>query len=326
MAKLSDLGERAAVAEVLRILDRGHPIGLGHDVGVADWGEDYLVVTTDVLNASTHIPPGAMADQVGWYSVATNLSDIAASGARPLGFLAALSLPQDLDLEYLRGLARGMDACAREFGIAILGGDTKEGVAVSIAGTAFGRVPRSRILLRRGARKGDVVVVTGELGRSAWAAAQLRSAGPKAAALEVLLRPYPRVREGMRFSETGAVTSCMDVSDGLGVSLAQLADMSGVSFSIDWNALPIFGPLRASAPEVVREGALYYGGDYELVATVRPDAVDAAVGATRTSEKGRAPVTIVGKVGPRGPNVLTTPRGREPLEARGWEHFRPSPK
>ena len=322
MPKLSDLGERAVVAQVLRILDRGHPIGLGHDIGVAEWGDDYLVVTTDVLNAKTHVPPGATPEQVGWYSVASNLSDIAASGARPLGFLAALSLPGSLDLEYLRGLARGMDACAREFGIAVLGGDTKEADAVSIAGTAFGRVARSKILLRRGARKGDAVVVTGELGRSAWAADQLRADPSSPRALDVLLRPYPRIAEGTRFSESGGVTSCIDISDGLGVTLAELGEMSGVSFAIDGSSLPVYGPLRDMPADRVREGALYYGGDYELVATVRPDAVEALLGPLRGAT--RTKLTVIGNVGPRGPNTLLATGGKKPLEPRGWEHFRPS--
>jgi len=323
VSKLSDVGERAAIAEVLRILDRGYPVGLGHDVGVVEWGDDFLVATTDTLNAKTHLPPGATAGQVGWYSVASNLSDIAAAGARPLGFLAALSLPRDLTVEYLRGIARGMDACAREFEIAVLGGDTKEADAVAIAGTAFGRVPRSRILLRRGARIGDAVVLTGELGRSAWAAAQLREFGPQERALDVLLRPYPRVHEGMRFSESGAVTSCMDVSDGLGIALAQLADMSGVSFSIDWDSLPLYAALRTWSQDRAREGALYYGGDYELVATARPEGVQALRDGLRG---GGTALAVIGTVGRRGRNSLEVGRKKVPLEARGWEHFRPSPK
>ena len=117
MAKLSDIGEREAIALLSRIFDRGQPIGLGHDCGVVEWGEDYLVITTDVVNPRTHIPEGARADQVGWYVVAVNLSDVAAAGARPLGFVAALSLPPSTDVDFLKGLAQGMEACAREFGI-----------------------------------------------------------------------------------------------------------------------------------------------------------------------------------------------------------------
>ncbi|TLZ86449.1 MAG: thiamine-phosphate kinase, partial [Methanobacteriota archaeon] len=81
---MSDIGERGAIDILARIYDRGQPIGLGHDCGVVEWGDDYLVVTTDVVNRKTHIPAGATAQQIGWYATAVNLSDIAAAGARPL--------------------------------------------------------------------------------------------------------------------------------------------------------------------------------------------------------------------------------------------------
>src|SRR5437773_8166499 len=97
VAKLSDIGERCAIEVLARIYDRGQPIGLGHDCGAVEWGDDYLVVTTDVVNAKTHIPPGATPPQIGWYATAVNLSDIAAAGARPLGFVAALSMPASTD-------------------------------------------------------------------------------------------------------------------------------------------------------------------------------------------------------------------------------------
>src|SRR3989304_784623 len=126
MAKLSDSGELKAIEILLKTHDRGHLIGLGHDCGVVEWGEDYLVVTTDVVNPRTHIPEGASPQQIGWYATAVNLSDIAAAGARPLGFVAALSLPATTEGDFLRGLAAGMEEGVREFGIAVLGGDTKE--------------------------------------------------------------------------------------------------------------------------------------------------------------------------------------------------------
>src|SRR2546425_7793467 len=151
VAKLSDIGERGAIEVLARIYDRGQPIGLGHDCGVVDWGDDYLVVTTDVVNQKTHIPAGATPTQIGWYATAVNLSDIAAAGARPLGFVAALSMPADTDVEFLRGLAQGMEECVREFGIAVLGGDTEEADGPPNAGTPLGRVREGRILRRTGA-------------------------------------------------------------------------------------------------------------------------------------------------------------------------------
>src|SRR5207244_12002372 len=133
---------------------------------------------------------GAAGRQVGGCATAGNLGDIAAAGARPLGFVAALSMPADTDVEFLRGLANGMEECVREFGIAVLGGDTKEADVLAIAGTAFGRVRKDRILLRTGAKPGDAIVVTGDLGRAGYAAKMLeQSSGLLSEALNQRLRP-----------------------------------------------------------------------------------------------------------------------------------------
>jgi thiamine-monophosphate kinase len=289
------------------------------------WGDEYLVVTTDVVNQKTHIPAGASPSQIGWYATAVNLSDIAAAGARPLGFVAALSMPADTDVEFLRGLGQGMDECTREFDIAVLGGDTKEAPTLSIAGTAFGRVSKDRILLRTGAKPGDVIVVTGDLGRAGHAAKLLEQpTGPRTDALNQLLRPYPRIAEGQLLSASGVATSCMDLSDGLGASLAQLAAMTRLSYQVEFDALPLYRGLTALPPAVSKEIALYYGGDYELLATVRPEGLQALLErASSTAPRGPR-LTVIGKVAASGGNVLLTKTGKEPLLPKGWEHFRSS--
>jgi len=326
VAKLSDIGERGAIEVLARIYDRGQPIGLGHDCGAVEWGDDYLVVTTDVVNAKTHIPPGATPPQIGWYATAVNLSDLAAAGARPLGFVAALSMPASTDVEFLRGLAQGMEECVREFGIAVLGGDTKEADAISIAGTAFGRVRKDRVLLRTGARPGEVIVVTGDLGRAGHAMRLLQdSSAARTEALNQILRPYPRIADGMFFSDSGAVTSCMDLSDGLGSSLAQMAAMTRLSYQVDEASLPRYRGLASLPPAVAKDLLLYYGGDYELIATVRADAIQTVLeryAQTKPPERNR--LTVIGKVASSGGNVLVTKSGLEPLLNKGWEHFRPS--
>jgi len=326
VTRLSDIGERGAIEILSRIYDRGQPIGLGHDCGVVDWGVDYLVVTTDVVNQKTHIPAGATPTQIGWYATAVNLSDIAAAGARPLGFVAALSMPADTDVEFLRGLAQGMEECVREFDIAVLGGDTKESPVLSIAGTAFGRVRKDRILLRTGARPGDLIVVTGDIGRAGHATKLLEQpTSLRSEALNQLLRPYPRIPEGMFLSESGAVTSCIDLSDGLGVSLAQLAAMTHLSYQVDFAAIPMYRGLTALPPAVAKEVALYYGGDYELLATVRSDAIGVLLERWSTAAPRGQRFTVIGRVGPTlGGNVLITKAGKEPLLGKGWEHFRSS--
>ena len=325
MAKLSDIGEREAIKLLTRIFDRGQPIGLGHDCGVVEWGDDYLVITTDVVNPRTHIPAGSRPEQIGWYFVAVNLSDVAAAGARPLGFVAALSLPPATEVDFLKGLAQGMEACTREVGIAVLGGDTKEAEVMSLAGTAIGRVRKDRILLRKGARPGDAIVVTGDLGRAGLAYEQIANPATRAEGLEQLLHPYPRVREGEAFSASGAVTSCMDISDGLGLSLAQMAAMSGLSYVVEWEKVPLYKPVESLPPVRQREYALYSGGDFELVATVKPEAVADLVARLNEPHRGaHHALTVIGKVGKPGPNVLLASGNAEPLQGRGWEHFRVS--
>jgi len=325
VTRLADIGERGAIEILARIYDRGQPIGLGHDCGVVDWGDEYLVVTTDVVNQKTHLPAGATPTQIGWYATAVNLSDIAAAGARPLGFVAALSMPATTDIEFLRGLAQGMEECVREFGIAVLGGDTKESEVLSIAGTAFGRVRKDRILLRTGAKPGDLIVVTGDLGRAGHAAKLLeQSPAHRMEALNQLLRPYPRIAEGMFFSDSGAVTSCMDLSDGLGASLAQLSPMTHLSYVIEFEAIPMYRGLAAFPPAMAKEVALYYGGDYELLATVRPDAIGTLLERSSSMPPRGHRLTVIGKVVPSGGNVLVSKTGKEPLLAKGWEHFRSS--
>jgi len=326
MAKLSDIGERQAIEILAKTHDRGQPIGLGHDCGVVEWGEDYLVVTTDVVNPKTHIPEGATPNQVGWYATAVNLSDIAAAGARPLGFVAALSLPRTTEVDYLRGLASGVEECVREFGIAVLGGDTKEADILSIAGTAFGRVRKDRILLRKGAHPGDLIVVTGDLGRAGYAARTIESPGvARSEAIAQLLRPYPRVMDGMFFAESGVVTSCMDLSDGLGVSLAQMSAMTGLAYQVNWESLPLYRGLAALPPPAAKDHALYYGGDYELVATVRPEGIERLLERYQGAGHGeRHRLTVIGKVAASGGNVILSKTGQEALQAKGWEHFRSS--
>jgi len=127
----------------------------------------------------------------------------------------------------------------------------------------------------------------------------------------------------MFFSESGAVTSCMDLSDGLGVSLSQMAGMTKLSYQIDEAALPRYQGLASLSPAVAKDLVLYYGGDYELLATVRPDAIQTVLSRySDSSVRDRRRLTVIGKVAPSGGNVLVTKTGKEPLLAKGWEHFR----
>jgi len=146
-------------------------------------------------------------------------------------------------------------------------------------------------------------------------------------ALELLMRPYPRIEEGVFFSESGAVTSCMDISDGLGTTVYQVSVASKVFFVIDYDAIPVYRGLKDSDRKTIEDLALYYGGDFELLATVNPDRLTALLEKYR-QQKGleeRHKLTVIGKVEARGGNRLYSKKGGTvPLENRGWEHFRSS--
>ncbi len=317
MVTLADLGERRAVQTLLRVFDRGHAPGLGDDSGILPWGDHYLLITTDVVNERTHFPIGTTPYDMGWYLVAVNLSDIAAMGGYPLGFIAALTLPKTTEITFLNEIARGMDSCTKHFGVAVYGGDTKEGEAISMAGVAIGRVLKNRILLRKGCREGDILAVTGEIGRGGWALQTIKKDGPSRETIEALLHPTPRLEQGLALSESGVVSSCIDNSDGLATTLYQLSASNGIGFDIEEHKLPIFSKIKdlPSATSL----ALYSGGDYELVVAIKSESFEELKTALI---KKNVRLTDIGHVVKGKDCTLITGKGRELIQDRGWEHFK----
>jgi len=322
MVTLAEFGERNAVRDLLRVFDRGYSPGLGDDCGIIPLGDQYLLLTTDVVNEKTHFPKGTTPYDMGWYSVAVNLSDVAAMGGYPLAFIAALTLPRTTELTFLHEVARGMDACTKQYGVAVYGGDTKEGDCISIAGVALGRVSKDKILLRRGSKIGDILAMTGDIGRGGWAAEMIRKSGPSKETLEMLLHPSPRLEEGRHLSESGAVTACMDSSDGLASTLYQMREQSGTGFEVEQAKLPFFPQMRTLPAADMTRIAVYHGGDYELVATIKPDKFEEVKAALA---RHNARLTAIGHVTKNIGCMLVTDKGREEIADRGWEHFRAVP-
>jgi thiamine-monophosphate kinase len=317
MDRIDGIGERKAIEIISRILENGPPpFGIGDDVAIIDMGEDYLLVTTDMITRRTHTPM-ATADQIGWHLVAINLSDIGSKGGRPIGIVTALGLPNGTDIGFLKGLVKGMKRCASQYGTRVLGGDTKESKEMSLTGTAFGIVPKDNFMARRGARSGDLVAITGELGLAAAGLECIKSGFKRPKAIKALLEPVPRVVEGIALGRTGAVTSCMDTSDGLSSSLYHLARASGKGFMIDHEKLPIsaeVGKLGLMEDDAV----LHFGGEYELLMTIDPEAVHDA---KKAIESNGCRFTIIGKVVDKGISIKRKGNIFR-LEDLGWEHFR----
>ena len=318
MKTLADLGEKEVISLLLANIKTAAAVGPGDDAAAVDIGGQYLVATTDVVSRMSHLPKGMTDWQIGWFTAAVNFSDIAAMGARPVGLLLAYVLPRDLPFEDLKRIMQGAQDCCRFVGADLLGGDTKEGEEMVIAGTALGVVDKDKVLLRRGAREGDLLAVTGPMGTAAagWVARKRGIFAPRTE--KALLEPQPRIKEGMTLSASGKVSSCMDITDGLAFSIGELSRQSGVCFEVRWCSIPIGEDVQKVAEKggvPIEDLVLHYGGEYELLFTVSPDAVDELTAALG----GR--LHVIGRATGEQ-NVLIREGKVVPLDTRGYEHFR----
>ena len=227
--------------------------GLMDDCAVLSLGSETLVITHDMMTEGTHFRDNADMADVAWKLVASNLSDLAAKGAEPVGVLLGHMLGRD-DARFLKGLHEALAA----FGAPLLGGDTVAGQGARSFGlTAIGRATHTPVPSRSGAQAGDRVYVTGPVGR-----AMLGFEGdPKHRA--AFDRPVPRLAEGIALAPQ--VTAMMDVSDGLLLDAWRLAEASGITLALDPQAIPVADPARA-------DECLRWGDDYELLFTAPPSA------------------------------------------------------
>ncbi|MDA0190964.1 MAG: thiamine-phosphate kinase, partial [Proteobacteria bacterium] len=211
-----------------------------------------LAVTTDMLVAGTHFFADTDPRQLGWKTLAVNLSDLAAMGAVPRWALLAGSLPA-ADEDWIAAFADGFFACARRYGVDLVGGDTTRG-PLNLCVTALGEVPPGTALRRDGARAGDDLWVSGQPGLAALGLAHLRgelvlSGALLGRCLSALQRPLPRVELGRALRERGLAHAAIDVSDGLLADLGHLLERSGVAAELHAGQLPCLpagvDPLRA---------------------------------------------------------------------------------
>jgi len=227
--------------------------GLMDDCAVLTVGSETLVITHDMMAEGTHFRPDADMADVAWKLVATNLSDLAAKGAAPLGVLLGHTLGRD-DARFLEGLRAALVA----FDTPLLGGDTIAASGPRCFGlTAIGRATFTPVPSRSGAQEGDEVWITGPVGR-----AMLGFAGDPEH-LSAFNRPVPRLVEGLALAPH--VSAMMDVSDGLLLDAFRMAEASGVTFALDPAAIPVGDPAQF-------EKCIRWGDDYELLFTAPPTA------------------------------------------------------
>ena len=322
------LGERKIIEIIQGCLDimPKMPIPFGDDVSAYEIGNgDLAVLKTDMLVDRTDVPPGMSFWQAARKAVVMNVSDFAAKGARPLAILVSLGLPKKLTEKDIKEIGDGLNSGAREYNSYIIGGDTNEASDLVINLSVFGTAKKNTLTLRSGAKPGDLVAVTGFFGKP-FAGLKILLDNLEAprrirrTLVDSVLMPHARLKEGLALSQTKAVTSSIDSSDGLAWSLYEIAKASNVGFLID--SLP-------TAKEVKRfakinkldpiELTLYGGEEYELVLTIKPKLWKQA---EKTVEKVGGQLLPIGKVTAEK-QVLSEINGKKSIiEPHGWEHFK----
>ncbi len=304
-------------------------LGIGDDAALlAVPTGQLLAVSTDTLVAGVHFPHSSRAYDIGWKSLAVNLSDLAAMGATPAWATLALTLPHS-DARWVGEFADGFAALAGEFKLALVGGDTTQG-PLSITVTVHGFVPDGAALLRSGAQAGDAIFVTGVVGDAAAGlrcldkndaeAGRLVSApsGTREALIERLNRPAPRVAQGLVLR--GRASACIDVSDGLVADLGHVCAASGVGAELDVECLPASPALAALFDVNVRRAFQLAGGDdYELCFTAAEAQAESLLGDLARSGCG---ATRIGRVVAGAGVRVYDHAGMAVAPVRsGWEHF-----
>ncbi len=281
-----------------------------------------LAISTDMLVQDRHFFASVDATALGHKALAVNLSDLAAMGARPLGFTLALALPH-ADDAWLTAFARGLFALADAHACPLVGGDTTRG-PLNICITVFGQVRAGRALRRSAARAGDDLYLSGRTGEARLALEHQRgtawaSAAHSAPLRDRLERPTPRSALGVALAAVQGVHAAIDVSDGLAGDLGHILAASSVGADIELPSLPV-APGLADLPEAARQECLLAGGDdYELLFTAAPQAREAVQAASRSSA---TPVTRIGRI-TVGADLRLLDAGGQPqaLHAQGFDHF-----
>jgi thiamine-monophosphate kinase len=324
-------GEDRLIARYFRPLAR-HPgaLGLADDAALLTppSGCD-LVLTTDGIIAGVHVFPDTPADAIARRALRVNLSDLAAKGAKPAGFLLAVALPAGTSEDWIAGFARGLDADAEHYGCPLLGGDTDHTpgpLSVSIA--AFGTLPSGTMVRRNGAGAGDTLFVTGTVGDAALGL-RLRQDPKAGAALtsaqrDHLLMRYlmPEPRNALAETLRTQASAALDISDGLAGDLAKLCRASGVSAQIDVERVPLSDAARAllKADPSLLERALTGGDDYEILAAVPGGKVESLRAGARAAG---VAVTEIGRLeaGTAAPRFIGPDRRPLAFERPSYSHF-----
>ena len=277
-----------------------------------------LVLSADAMVAGVHFLPDDPPDLIGRKLLRVNLSDLAAKGAEPLGYLLTLAAPKETQDEWFAAFAAGLAQDQARFGCSLLGGDTVSTPGpITLSLTVIGHVAAGGAVRRSGARASDGIWVTGTIGDGALGlmAARGRIADPSGRLLDRYRLPQPRL--GLRIA--GIASAAMDISDGLIQDLGHLCRLSGLLAEIDAEEIPLSAEARAAGAEWF-ETCVTGGDDYELLLAVPAEQEGRLVDEAR-----RAGIAVhrIGRFRPGAAGVVMLREGEElPLSRGGWSHFR----
>ena len=261
--------------------------GIGDDCAILPIGEEALVFTSDMLDEGVHfLTDKSTAYQIGYKSLMVNISDVAAMGAKPMATLLSLALPAERFGEWSKEFMEGYYAASKKYGVKLVGGDTtksESGVCISV--TAIGRAPRVNIKRRSGAKTGDFVMVTGELGASAVGLRDVLAGKLKTRNAKIHLMPEAQVLEGEWLGKQECVHAMCDISDGVASDLQHILDESKKSAVV--RELP---GVKGATWEDAFEG----GEDYKLLITVDKNCAEEL--AQRFKRKFGTPLYTIGRI------------------------------
>jgi thiamine-monophosphate kinase len=334
----SRFGEVELIARLAAIFGTAPPevaLGIADDCAALDLGgPDYWLWTIDSLVERVHFDLAYISlSQLGRKSLAVNLSDLAAMGGVARYALLSLGWPPDRNLDGALEFGEGVAACARDFGVAVIGGDTVSSPpGLAIALTVLGRVPKNEMLRRSGAQVGDQIYVTGPLGEAAAGLEILRRdlrVDPTFTAplIRAHLNPQPQAAAGRLLAREGLATACIDLSDGIATDLMHICRLSRVGAKLTAEDLPIPPGVRAIARMMDQdpvELALQGGEDYQLLFTCSPD--QAARLPAVFAQAGLAGPSRIGEMVDGEEVVLITVEKEKIISGGGYDHFRLDPR
>ncbi len=302
------------------------PLGIGDDCALIDLPPDKLLaVSMDTLLADVHFPAKADSSLIAQRALAVNLSDLAAMGAEPLAFTLALSLPK-VDEAWLQGFSLGLEASAQTYHCPLIGGDITKG-PLSITIQVHGLLNKDEAMTRSGAKPGDLVYVSGELGAAGLAVSLINNGmsldKPDTQELyKAYFQPSPRIKLGQACA--GLATAAIDISDGLMSDLGHIAEKSGVGIELKAMEIPVARVVKNFMRTMGDKSqglklALTAGDEYELAMTV---AQDQQKGFEQAVAELDIPLTLIGQV-VKGSRVKCLDKeGREiELKSLGYRHF-----